>query len=135
MKLSSIKAATKAIEDGAWVSSPLFPGVKHRVRGIGCAEARRLRDKLIDAIPRVSRVNGLSDADALAVEAEVIARAIWLEVSGLTDDNDDPVVLTPEKALSYLKDPEFALLRDDVRAAASRVGDEQIANGEEAAKN
>lgn len=134
MDLSQIARANVAIEDGAWVPSPMFPGVKHRIRGSSSLEARRLRDKLVNAIPRVARANGLSEADSTIIENRVLADVIWLEVDGLTE-NGTPIILTPEKALELLQNPAYALLRDDIRAAAMRVGDEHLADQADAAKN
>lgn len=135
MKLSQLKAARAAIETGARVKSPTLPGVWHNVRGLSCAAARDLRERLIDDIPRAERLNGLAKKDADRIDAQVLAETIWLGVEGLDDDAKNAIVLTPERALELLSNPDYELLRHDVRAAASLVGEEQLADRENDAKN
>jgi hypothetical protein len=133
MELGNIYAAAEAIENGTWVPSPMFKGVEHRVRGSMNADALALRNKLIDAVPRVERINGLSSAKAAEIDARVLSETIWLDVRGLTD-NKQPVDIAAAKA--KLLDPKIgALLRADVSAASQLVGDDQIAGIEADAKN
>jgi hypothetical protein len=135
LKLTQIAAAAAAIENGTWVPSPSFPGVSYLVRGSGNAAARRLREKLVSAIPRAARMNGLSEDDATRIETQVIAEAIWFDVKGLSDESGD-IALTPAKALELLGSAEYgALLRADIRAAAAGVGEDELAGLGEDAKN
>jgi hypothetical protein len=135
MKLSQIRAAKAAIETGARVKSPTFPGVWHRVRGLSCLAARKLREKLVAEIPRAQRLNGLTPDDGDRIEAQILAEVVWLGVEGLTDDAGSAIVVTPEKARELFADPDCELLRADVRAAAMVVGEEQLADIEADAKN
>lgn len=135
MKLSQIKAAKAAIESGSRVPSSLFTGVWYRVRGISCADARKLRDQLIAAIPREERLNGIKPEAATKIDIRVIAEVLWIGVEGLTDDGGAEIVLTREKALELLSDPEFDLLLADVRSAAAAVGERELADAEHDAKN
>jgi hypothetical protein len=135
MKLSQIAAAAAAIEAGTWVPSPSFPGVRYRVRGLGNSDAKALREKLVIAIPRAARLNGLSEEQASTIEARVLAEAVWLDVEGLTDDAG-PITLTPAKAIELLTANEYgSILRNDIRSAAAAVGEDELAALDEDAKN
>lgn len=134
MELSKIFAAAKAIEIGTWIPSPTFEGVQHCVRGSSNADARTLRNKLIDAVPRSERVGGRVPAAKLAeIDAQVLSEAIWLDVRGLTE-NGAPVDI--QTAKSKLLDPDIgSLMRTDVLAAAAQVGEDELAAAEDDAKN
>lgn len=135
MRLSKIKSAQGAIERGSWVSSALFPGVKHLVKGASCVAARAMRDRLVTAIPRDERANGLSQEQLVEIENAVLVDVLWLNSSGLTDDDDKPIQLTDEKKRELIEDADFAMLRDDIVSAAARCGDAELANTETDAKN
>ncbi|CAN2532531.1 hypothetical+protein [Methylocapsa aurea] len=135
MKLSNIKAASRAIESGDWVPSPSFPGVSYRVRGAGSVAARNMREQLILAVPAADRLNGLNKADADRVALETLVGAIWMDVKGLEGDNGKMIVYSVDKARELLSDPDCALLRADVETASLRVGNAQIAQVETDSKN
>jgi hypothetical protein len=113
----------------------MFTGVRHRVRGPSCAAARKCRDKLIEAIPHFGRAGGLSTDEAERIEAEVLARAVWLESEGLVGDDGAAVIVNADTALALLSNPAYALLRQDIRACASLVGETELAAREEDTKN
>lgn len=135
MKLSAIPKAQAAIEAGALVKSPTFTGVKHRLKGSTCAAAEALRAKLIDAVPRTERINGLSKERRESVETSVILEVIWISTDGFTNDDGTPIVFDGAKKLEVLTNPEYNLLRQDIVVAAANVGGEELAAGEDDAKN
>lgn len=135
MKLSSIKSANAAMEVGAWVKSPVLPGVRHRVKSTVCRDSQALRAKLIAEIPRAERIDGLSKAAEDNIELRILAEVIWIDSEGLRDDDDMPISITLEKRRELLADPELAVLRNDILNAASRVGETELAEGEKSAKN
>lgn len=135
MKLSQIKKATAAMEGGSWVRSPVLPGVRHRVKSMHCRDAQALRTKLVTEIPRAERIDGLSKPAEDEVELRILSEVIWIESEGLRDDDDMPIVLTLEKRRELLADVELAVLRNDVLAASTRVGEAELAEGERDAKN
>lgn len=135
MKLSKIKAANKAIEAGDWVPSPSFPGVSYRVRGPSSVAARNMREELILAIPAAERANGLSKPDAERIGLETFIGAVWLDVKGLEGEDGNDIIYSVETARKLLKDPDCALLRADVETASLRVGNAQLSQTEQDAKN
>ncbi|WP_018265558.1 hypothetical protein [Methylosinus sp. LW4] len=133
MDIGNIDAAQDAIDLGAWIDSPSFPGVAWRVRGSNNADAKRLREKLISAVPRAERLNGLADEARARIEAQVIAETILLDARGLTSGGA-PLGIGDVKA--QLSTPKRGpLLRADIGAAAALVGEEQLAAVEDDAKN
>jgi hypothetical protein len=135
VKLSQIKKASAAIEGGSWVKSPIFPGVRHRVKGMSCRDAQALRTKRISEIPRAERIGGLSKAHEDEIELHILSEVIWLDSEGLCDDDDRPIVLSLERRRELLANPDLSLLRNDVIAASTRAGEVELAEAELDAKN
>jgi hypothetical protein len=135
MKLSQIAKVTAAIEGGRWIRSPLFKGVRHQVKGFNCVAAEEMRVRLIEAIPREERMAGISRERSKEIDDAVIAEVVWLSTEGLTEDDGSAVAITPEKKREILANPELALLRDDIVAAARRVGEDELEQAKADAKN
>lgn len=125
MKLSAIKVDSARAEQGAWVGDiPDMGDLRLRVRGLRNADARRLRAKLLAAVPRDQRANGrLSPAAADDIDARVLAETILVDWQNLTDENDQPLPFSREKALDLLANPDFVVFRDAVAYAASVVAE------------
>lgn len=49
------------------------------------------------------------------IDSEVLATAILVDWAGLETDDGEPLPYTREKALQYMREPDFFLLRDFVR--------------------
>lgn len=136
MKLADIKINAAAIETGRWVSvDHVLPGVKFKVRGIGNADYRRLKDKLIGEIPRAERVKGVDPAALDKINAKLLIETVLIDWSGIEGDDDAPLAFSKEKAAELLADPNYAVLRNAVEWAAGVVGEDDLAESEAAAKN
>lgn len=135
MKLSHIRKATAAMEGGAWVKSPVLPGVRHRLKALNCRDAQQLRAKLIAEIPRAERIDGLSQAAEDEIELRILSEVIWIDSEGLRDDDDMPIVVSLERRRALLTDPQLGVLRNDILTASTRVGEAELAEGERDAKN
>lgn len=129
MKMSSIAIDPTKREQGAWVSDiPELPGVRLKVRGSECAEARRLRSALIEQLPRQKRIRARLDAeDQDQITGAVLHRVLLLDWDGIEDDQDQPVPYSKEQALEYLTDPRFSVFRSGALWAANVVAEDQDA--------
>lgn len=125
MKLSAIKVDSARAEQGAWVGDiPEMGDLRLQVRGLRNADARRLRAKLLAAVPRDQRANGrLSPAAADEIDARVLSETILVDWQNLTDENDAPLPFSREKALELLSNPDFVVFRDAVAYAANVVAE------------
>lgn len=127
MKMSSIAIDPTKREEGAWVSDiPELPGVRLKVRGAECAEARKLRTLLIEQIPRQKRIRGRLDAeDQDQITSAVLHRVLLLDWDGIEDEQDQPVPYSKEQALEYLTDARFTVFRSGALWAANVVAEDQ----------
>ena len=128
MKLSSLKIDSAKAEQGAWIGDiPDCGDLALRVRGSQNADARRLRAKLIDAVPRDQRINGRIDPAALdAIATRIMAETIVMDWSGLAGDDGQPILFSREAASRLLSDPDLRLFRDAVAWASERVGENAV---------
>jgi hypothetical protein len=133
LKLNSIKAVAIP-DDGDWVESTDWPGVRLRVRSINVRDYQvahgLLQQKLIKALGR-SPV-GPEWEPALS---KIVARHLLRGWEGIAGDDDKPLVYTPEIGLETLSNPDFASLEREVIWAASRVGERDAEFTVDAAKN
>jgi hypothetical protein len=75
MKISELEVDQKIVEEGHWVSNiPELTGVRLKVRGSNNKDWRRMAQRLINAVPRKLRANGMLDPD----EADKISATILL---------------------------------------------------------
>lgn len=136
MKLSEIAVNAEAIEVGRWVSvGHLLPGVKLKVRGADNTDCRRLRNKLISEVPRAERIKGLDTKTSDSINARLLAETILVDWSGLEDDDGNPLAFSNGKALDILADPSFVVFKNAVEWAAAVVGEDELAETEDASKN
>jgi hypothetical protein len=108
MKLSDRKIDLKKREDGAWVSDiPEFMDLELKVRGSGNKDWARMEQKLIAAVPRQRRVNGLEPEDRLRINAILVRDTSLLDWRGIENGTGEPLPYSKEAANSYLTDPEY----------------------------
>lgn len=132
MKLSALKIDAEKLEQGAWVGNiPELEGVRFKVRGLGNTDFKRLQNRLIMAIPRKNRRNGLSVEDQTRIESRCVVDTILLDWDGLEDDDGRAMPFSKELAADLLADPDMARLREGILYAAAIVA-EQDAEDEEA---
>jgi hypothetical protein len=125
MKLANMKIDHKLSEEGEWVKNiPNADDLELRVRGLTCAPARILRNKLIRALPAAVRNNpdGLPPDVLDRIEATIVAEVILLDWRNL-----DEGAYSKEMAAQYLSDPDYIEFRDAVVWASGRVGRQKAA--------
>lgn len=131
MKMSSIAVDPTKREQGAWVSNiPELPGVRLKVRGSDCAEARRLRASMVEELPRAQRLRARVDLDDMdKINTAILHRVLLLDWEGIEDEQDQPqpIPYSKEQALEYLTDPRFTVFRSGVLWAANVVAEDQEA--------
>lgn len=136
MKLSKIKRNSQAIEDGEWVSEiPELGDIEFKVRGSQNEDARRLRDRLLNALPREQRQGNVDPKAIDAIMAKVAAETIILDWRNIADEDGNNVPFSKETALEYFTDPDFSLLLAGVQWASDRVGQNVTTDNEADAKN
>lgn len=137
MKLSEIKRDVSAVEGGRWVTKiPSMGDLALRVRGRDNSDWRRLESALIAAVPRGLRDNGrILPEEVDRITSVLLCDAALLDWKNLTDQNDQPILFSKEKAASFLMEPEFRAFRDAVLWASTVVADGTAAALEDTVKN
>lgn len=122
MKISAIKVDAKKLEGGGWVRPiPGLPGVALKVRGLGNTDYRVMRARLIEEIPRVERLAGLSPAADDAIVTECLIETVLIDWHGLEGDDGAPLDFDKATARLYLTDPDYAAFRGAVLWAAGSL--------------
>jgi len=136
MKLSDRKIDLQKREEGAWVSSiPDFEDLELKVRGIGNKDWARMEQKLIAAVPRQRRINGLEPEDRRRINAILIRDCSLLDWRGMENGNGEPEPYSKEAADKYLTNPEYESFVWACIHAASVVADQRQEEIEDDAKN
>lgn len=132
LKLSSIK--TTISEEGEWVESADWPGVRLKVRGINCRDYQQARELLVQKqIKALQRVPTTPEMEPAL--GKLVARHLLRGWEGIAGDDDKALEYTPEIGLEKLSDPAYAALEQQVIWAASRVGERDAEFTVDAAKN
>ena len=120
MKISELEVDPKLIEEGKWVSNiPELTGVRLKVRGANNKDWRRTAQRLINAVPRKLRVNGILDPDeADRISATILLMTGLLDWEGIEDDAGQPIPYDKKKAAQYLSGERF---RAGVQFACEQV--------------
>jgi hypothetical protein len=125
IKLNSLKANTKAQEDGEWVAVPALPGVDFKVRSF---KAPAVSAKFSFLVQRMDRQK------LKGVEREIeVGR--FLAENVLIDWKGFDVLYSIETAREVLCDPQHQDMRDYVFEAARAVGVAQVEQVEEVVGN
>lgn len=136
MKLSSLRIDPVRVEKGAWIDKiPEMGDLRLNVRGIDNSDARRLRETLIENVPRAERVRGLDMVERDRIAGKVLAEAVLLDWDGLDDDDGRPIPYSSEMAEKLLTDPALPAFRAAVAWAADRVSEEQEERKQDALGN
>jgi len=108
MKLSDHKIDLKKREEGAWVTDiPDFLDLALKVRGSGNKDWARMEAKLIAAVPRQRRVNGLEPDERLRINSILVRETSLLDWRGIENGTGEPLPYSKEAANKYLTDPEY----------------------------
>lgn len=120
MKISELEVDPKLIEEGKWVGNiPELTGVRLKVRGANNKDWRRLAQRLINAVPRKLRVNGILDPDeADRISATILLMTGLLDWEGIDADDGTSIPYDKKKAAQYLAGERF---RAGVQFACEQV--------------
>jgi len=136
MKLSERRIDLKKREEGAWVTDiPDFGDLKLKVRGSGNKDWSRLEQKLIAAVPRQRRLNGLEPEDRMRINAILVRDTSLLDWRGMENGDGQPEPYSKEAATKYLTDPELEAFVWACIFAANVVAEQGQTEIEEDAKN
>ncbi len=136
MKLSERKIDPRMKEEGAWVENiPEWQDLKLKVRGSGNKAWSRLESKLITAVPRKRRMNGLDPEDRERINGILLRDTSLLDWSGIDGEDGKPEVFSKELANKYLTQPEYEAFRQAAFWAASVVAEQGVMEIEEDAGN
>lgn len=136
MKLKDIAVNVEAIEGGRWVSiDHIMPGVRLKVRGSENSGLRRMRNKLLQEIPRAHRLRGADEETLDAIGTKLLIETVLVDWDGIEDENGEPLPFSKEKSAAVLSDPAMVVFKNAVEWASGVVGDDEIAEAKEAAKN
>src|SRR5262249_32252980 len=130
------KIDPKKREDGAWISNiPEWGDLKVKVRGVGNRDWAKLEQKLISAVPRARRLNGLDAQDRDRINGILLRDTSLLDWKGVEDDDGKAQPFSKELANKYLTEPEYGPFRDAVLWAATVVAEQGQAEIEADAGN
>ncbi|PJI56007.1 hypothetical protein CTI14_00290 [Methylobacterium radiotolerans] len=127
MKLSSLKVNSTRAEQGDWVGDlPQMGDLRLKVRGFSNTDYAAFLAKEGAAVPRDQREGGRRDGPILPkVRDGILIRGmvehILVDWDGLTDDAEQPLPFSKERAMELLADPDFRPFRDAVAYAATIV--------------
>lgn len=123
MKLSDIAIDVERSEGGDWVRDiPDAGELQLKVRGLRSKDYQQRIATQMAAVPRSKRVAGRIPADVSGrIIGEAMAEHLLLDWRGLTDDNDQPLPFSKEKARQLLVDPRYTRFREWVSWAAAEV--------------
>lgn len=134
MKISELEVDQTIVEEGQWVSNiPELTGVRLKVRGSNNRDWRRMAQRLINAVPRKNRVNGMLDPEeADRISALILLNTGLLDWDGIEGDDGLPIPYDKKKASKYLTGERF---RRGVQFACDQVAEGITEEIEEVAGN
>ena len=136
MKLSDLAIDLKIREEGDWVRDlPGYGELELKVRGSGNKDWARMEQKLLAAVPRQRRKNGLEPDDRLRINALLCCECSLLDWRGIDDQDGNPVPYSKELAKKFLTDPQYENLVTACLVAASLVAEQRKEEIEDDAKN
>ena len=136
MKLSDRKIDLQKREEGAWVKDiPEWMDLELKVRGSGNKDWARMEQKLIAAVPRQRRVNGLEAEDRLRINGILIRDCSLLDWRGIENGDGQPEPYSREAANKYLTDPQYEQFVWACVWAATTVAEQGKEETEADAKN
>jgi len=136
MKLSDHKIDLKKREEGAWVTNiPDCGDLALKVRGMGNKDWAKLEQKLIMAVPRQRRTNGLEPEDRLRINAILVRDCSLLDWRGIENGTGELVPYSKEAASQLLADAQYESFVWACVHAASVVAQQGKDELEEDAKN
>lgn len=109
MRISELEVDQKVVEEGKWVSNiPELPGVRLKVRGANNKDWRRMGQRLVNALPRKFRMNGVIDPDESdRISAMILLNTGLLDWEGIEADDGSPIPYDKKRAAQYLAGERF----------------------------
>ena len=136
MRLSDRKINLQVREEGGWVKDiPEFGDLELKVRGSGNKDWAKLEQKLIAAVPRQRRANGLESEDRLRINGQLILNTSLLDWRGMENGDGTPEAFSKEAAKKYLTNPEYEAFVWACVWAAGIVAEQKQSEVEDDAKN
>jgi hypothetical protein len=106
MKLADRMVDLQRREEGGWVKDPPeWMGLELKVRGANNKDWQKLETKLLNAIPRQRRINGLESEELLLINGRLILETSLLDWRGIENGNGELEPYSKEAARKYLTDP------------------------------
>jgi len=136
MKLSDFAIDLKKREEGDWVKNiPGYGELELKVRGSGNKDWSRMEQKLVNAVPRQRRVNGVEAEDRLRINGILIRECSLLDWRGIIDGEGTPLPYSKELANELLTEPRYESFVTACLWAASTVAEQGKEEIEDDAKN
>lgn len=137
MKLTEIKIDSTKRDNADWVDNiPELQGVRLKVRAAENKDWRKLRQVLVDSIPRKYKVGGrLRPEDQDNLISTLLRDAALVDWEGLENEDGSPLPYSKEAAGKFLFDPDLEKFRDGVMYAANVVAEQYANEVEDIAKN
>lgn len=131
IKLSSTKVDLQREETGDWIAipDPDWDGVRFRVRSLNYPPYTAARDKLYKRWGKAYQGQPIPQQLRTTEFGKLFARHILLDWEGFDE------AYTPNLAAERLADPAYRELVSKVEWAAAKLGEAEVEQVEEAAKN
>lgn len=123
MKLSKMKVDAQSLEEGIWVDSEEFEGVRWKVRGTDTPGYQRaLRAQLQDELLKTKgQANGSNYMSALRAGHTLITEYCLVDWDGIDDDEGNLVPYSPELAKQFAEDDDYFKLARDITWAVHKA--------------
>lgn len=136
MRITDMAIDVDRLEKGAWIEETEIPGLRLKVRGANNHDWRKLQQKLLEQVPRKSRLGGRLELDTSdEIQTKLLLHCCLLDWGGLEDKQGNPIPYSLEQARTFLTDPQYGRFRDAVVVAANLVADIKEADTKEAVGN
>lgn len=137
MKVSVIRKAGAAAQNGTWVPLPEFPGVKIKARSQLSDAWRKRREEILEDLPpsAYEKEGVLTDKAVENLNVELLSSTGIVAWEGIEDEAGAPAPFSKELAVEMLSGPDGALFRMSCSTACARVAELAHKEAEKDTKN
>jgi hypothetical protein len=140
MKINDLKSDVHAESEGKWFDVPRHRGVKVKLRRINCPEYNAVLSEKVEAWRKGGRWDGaefeeIPDEIWQQIGEECFAEVIWLDISGVEDEDGSPIQWSPEVALAWIRDESMKHFIAQVTILARQRDRWMLADKKEVEKN
>jgi len=135
MQLNQIAVDVEREEKGDWVEVPDLPGVSLKVRSLYNKDYQHAQQVAARKMARRYGKQPIPPDVQTKTYARLLSDHVLLDWSGITDENGDAVSYSVEFGRDVLADPQYRRLADAVAWAAGVVGEQDVEDLEDDAKN